>query len=94
MFQYLFTYSEPIPFLRITFIIFAPPQGIYNDNNLPIWEFLVVVDMETVRAEEGGRGRTKMNLSARIPPLGNRRTRIFPDSHILFTFSSFLGNRL
>ncbi len=52
------------------------------------------VDMETVRAEGERRGRTKTNRSARIPTLGNRRTRIFPDSHILFTFSSFLGNRL
>jgi hypothetical protein len=31
-----------IPFLRITFIFFAPPQGIYNDNNLPIWELLLL----------------------------------------------------
>jgi hypothetical protein len=52
--------------------------------------FRVVEEGNSMR--EGG--RTKRNRSARIPPLGNRRTRIFPDSHILFTFSSFLGNRL
>ncbi len=50
--------------------------------------------VETVRAEGEETGRTKKDRSARIPPLGNRRTRIFPDSHILFTFSSILGNRL
>src|SRR5450759_1140574 len=52
------------------------------------------IEMETIRAEGEERGRTKMNLRTRIPPLENRRTRIFPDSHILFTFSSILGNRL